>query len=115
MSGGVPIIKASNNRTQGHIQVKEMLRCPDDGKPGLVFFDGCNGVIEDIQAILADEENPNDCAREPHDITHSVDAIRYFCASRLPLSESGFGAERGGGNYEEFMTGGAVYGGYFGF
>ena len=114
MAGGVPIVKAANNRTQGHIQVKEMLRSPENGKPGLVFFEGCRGVIGDIQAILADDENPNDCAKEPHDITHSVDAIRYFCASRLPLAESGISAERGGG-YETFMTGGALPAGYFDF
>ena len=29
-----------------------------------------------------DEKNRNDVANEPHELTHSVDAIRYFCAGR---------------------------------
>lgn len=82
MLGNVPIVKVSNNRVQGHMQLKEMLADMPDGKPQLMFFENCIHIIEDLPAIQADEKNPNDCAKQPHDITHTVDALRYFCISR---------------------------------
>jgi len=82
MRHGVPIVKADNNRVQGWLQVKEFLKNQEDGKPGLLFFDGCKDTWEDMRAIQADERNPNDCAREPHELTHSCDMLRYFCISR---------------------------------
>lgn len=81
MTSGVALVKADNNRVQGWLQVKEFLKVKN-GKPGLVIFKTCRGLIEDIQAIQSDEKNPNDCAKEPHEITHINDALRYFCISR---------------------------------
>lgn len=95
---GMPIIKTDNNRVQGHMQMKEMLapmplkdlsvrrlfpsgKCPNM-LPGLMFFDVCSEAFSDLESIQADKKNPNDCAKEPHDITHNVDAIRYFCITR---------------------------------
>lgn len=83
MLGGVAIVKASNNRVQGHMQIKEMLAPTSDGKPGLIVFNTCKRLIGDIQAIQADEKNPNDCAKQPHEITHTVDGLRYYCVSRV--------------------------------
>jgi phage terminase large subunit len=87
MRGGVPIVKTLSGRVQGHMQIKEMLMDAPDGKPGLQFFEDCKRVIQDIGAIQSDELNPNDCAREPHDVTHTIDALRYFCVSRIPAYE----------------------------
>ena len=119
MTNGVPLVKASNNRVQGWLQVKEFLKDSPDGKPGLVFFRSCTGIIEDIQAIEVDGNNPNDCKKEPHDITHSNDAIRYFCVSRsLPgemekvMEEPDDEPEE---DYENTMTGGAATAGYIGY
>ena len=119
MTNGVPLVKASNNRVQGWLQVKEFLKDSPDGKPGLVFFRNCMGIIEDIQAIQADEKNPNDCAKEPHDITHSNDAIRYFCVSRSLPGEMEKVREEPDDepeeDYENTMTGGAATAGYIGY
>jgi len=116
MVSGVPIIKADNNRVQGWLQVKEFLMDRSDGKPGLLIFSGCKGLISDIQSIQADDNNPNDCAKQPHDITHSPDMLRYFCISRSlpgalpkePEHRDEFDAD----DYEETMTGGEVTVGY---
>lgn len=89
MLNDVAIVRANNNRVQGHLQIKEMLadlpeknKPKDQWRPQLLFFDNCKHLIGDIAAIQSDEKNPNDCAKEPHDITHTVDALRYFCISR---------------------------------
>lgn len=101
MINGVGLIKADNNRVQGHMMVKESLAMMPvndpyvkqmfpgvENMPGLMFFDNCKEIINDIRDIQADDNNPNDCAKEPHDITHTVDAVRYFCVSRKLASEA---------------------------
>ena len=98
MQNGVGVIKADNNRVQGHMIMKDMMTAMPltdkyvrslfpDGKapetmPALMFFDDLERVIEDIESIQADEKNPNDCSKEPHDVTHTVDACRYFLINR---------------------------------
>ncbi|MCL2409446.1 MAG: phage terminase large subunit [Oscillospiraceae bacterium] len=85
---GVPIVRAVNARVQGHMQIKEALKIREDGRPGLVIFKGCRELTRALQTIQADEKNPSDCATQPHDITHAVDALRYFCISR-EVAEAG--------------------------
>ena len=112
MVSGVPIIRANNNRVQGWLQVKEYLMTGEDGKPSLTIFNTCRGLIGDLEAIQADETNPNDCAKQPHDVTHSPDMLRYFCISRTLPGEK----EVEGVVYDEFedtdaedeLTGGEV-------
>ena len=58
-----------------------------DGRPGLMFMRCCRETIDDMRDIQSDERDPNDCAREPHEVTHRVDAVRYFCASRFAPAE----------------------------
>lgn len=127
MLNGVPVVKVSNNRVQGHMQIKEMLapsptydgkgklKPKDEWQPQLLIFNNCKHIIEDLAAIQADEKKPNDCAKDPHDITHSVDGLRYFCVSRtMPavqereLSRTArFDDEDDAEeDYENFMTGG---------
>ena len=82
MLNGVSIVKSDNNRVQGHMMMKDMLspiklkdpfvkslfpegKAPDK-LPGLIFFDSLKEVIEDIESIQADKNNPNDCAKDPH-------------------------------------------------
>ena len=86
---GLPLIRSDNNRVQGHMLMKEMLAPKEvkdpyvkemfgDKLPMLMFFDNVGeSVFSDIESIQADEDNPNDCAKQPHDLTHSIDGIRY--------------------------------------
>jgi phage terminase large subunit len=85
--GGVVLSKAENDRVQGHMVMKDMLSLQPDGKPGIIFFDCCQGIFKDICDIQADEDNPSDCAKEPHGVTHGVDAVRYYCVSRTVRAE----------------------------
>ena len=110
---GVPIVRADNNRVQGHLQVHEALADMPDGKPGLLFFNTCKETTADIEDIQADERNPNDCAKEPHEVTHCVDMVRYYCISRTMRADALRQAEQDvededddSEDYETFMTGG---------
>lgn len=133
MLGQVGLIKADNNRVQGHMMMKDALaplplndpyvkkmfsdeegNCPDR-LPGLMFFDVCKNVIGDIQDIQADEKNPDDCAKDPHDVTHTVDGVRYYCVSRVLPAEAILAKEEyweddedSMEDYDSFMRGGEI-------
>ena len=86
---GVPLIKADNARVAGWMQVHERLKVIEDADGGktarLKIFATCRNLIRCISTIKADEDNCNDCATEPHELTHLCDSLRYFCVSR-PLA-----------------------------
>lgn len=113
MTKGVGLVKASNNRVQGHLQIKEMFAPRFDGRPGVIIFNSCRQLIKDLRAIQADETNPNDCAKQPHELTHTVDALRYYCISRILAAEDAQAQEDGDEDekledYDEAMTGGSA-------
>ena len=123
---GINVVKTDNNRVQGHMLMKDMMSPielhdpfvksmykgkPPDKLPGFIVFNTCDKLISDIKSIQADDKNPNDCAKEPHDITHTVDACRYFLVTRtlkaeaqLPMEEEEDDGQRIE-SYEEFMCG----------
>jgi len=76
-SSGVSLSKAMNNRVQGWMQVKEMLR----GR--LKVFESCEQLVTNLAAIQVSRKNPSDCAEEPHSVTHICDALRYWCGFRF--------------------------------
>ena len=118
LSNGVAIVKASRSRVQGWLQVKEFLAPMEDGKPKLMVFNTCQNFIDDIQSIQASDKDPNDCATEPHDITHLPDACRYFCISRTMAAKSDEDKpepdefETSEEDYESYMTGGKITNAY---
>ena len=90
---GVPLTKADNRRVQGWYDVAEHLRVIGEGAEryaALRIFRGCcPNLVRCLPLVQIDEKNPNDVANEPHELTHSVDAIRYFCAGRpLPTERA---------------------------
>jgi phage terminase large subunit len=94
---GIYGVFASNNREAGWVSVKEWMRIMRgaDGCDAsrLHIFDTCNLLIKNITLLQHDMRNPNDAATEPHDITHSCDALRYLLVSHQrnapapPMSE----------------------------
>ena len=113
---GVGILKASNNRVQGWMAVKEMLKPMNSAKdrPGLLVTSDCKGLWRNLAAIQHSEKNPSDCATEPHEITHICDALRYFCVTRTlgaekaePNRYSDFDSDQNV-SYDEEMTGGEM-------
>lgn len=126
---GINIVKSDNNRVQGHMMIKTLMapmplndpfvkslfpagKAPDR-MPGLMFFDCLEKPISDIQSIQADDTNPNDCAKDPHDITHSVDAVRYYCITRKLAAETQRVEEEEDeeetiADYDDYMCGGEI-------
>lgn len=130
IQNGVPIAKASRNRVQGHMAMHEMLcRAPvkdpfvkanfGEQVPMLMFFSTCKRVIHCMGDIQADDKDPNDCAKEPHEITHAVDAARYYCIMRVmqaqTLREREAAYEGENKDEDEDYIGGDVAAGYIGF
>ena len=110
---GVGIVKASNNRIQGWMAVKEMLKPlkNENDKAGVLVTKDCRGLIRNIRLIQHDEKNPSDCATEPHNITHICDALRYYCITRTLGAEKVIEEESdddAGMDYDAQMTGGEV-------
>lgn len=74
--------KANNDREIGWLMVKEMLQISNvTHKPRLRISTACPHLIESMKMIQHDEKKVNDCAKEPHEVTHSCDAIRYLATS----------------------------------
>ena len=114
---GVTLVKASNQRVHGWMATKEFLKMRADGMPGLLVFEDCTCLIRDMAAVQHDGKNPNDVAKQPHEYTHSPDALRYLCVFHAmgaqPEDEERDGDE--GVGYDDYMTGGQLSGGYLEF
>lgn len=114
---GMGLVRASNQRVHGWLQLKERLKIQADGKPGMIISSDCARLIRDLPSLQHDTKNPSDCATEPHDITHAPDAIRYFCAFRSMSAEKPTSGEVWTDDddieeYDDFMTGGQATVGY---
>lgn len=81
--GDITLYKTNNDRIQGWLQMKEWLK-PYKDEQGcmtakLKIFNTCKNLIRCLPQIQHDEKRVGDIANEPHELTHSVDAIRGFC------------------------------------
>lgn len=75
---GLELTKSNNDRESGWLAIKELLKCDANGAPRLHIFSNCKWLIKYLPELQRDEKRPTDCATEPHEITHSPDALRYF-------------------------------------
>ena len=92
-SYGVPLTKARNDRVQGWWDLKDWMRVRADGKPRIIIFRNCVNLIRCLPLCQHDEKHVDDVAKEPHEITHAPDALRYFVSGRpsaaAPIREAG--------------------------
>lgn len=96
-SYGIYLSKAKNDRVQGWSDLREWLKPYEDEqgikRAKLQIFSNCSNLIRCLPMLQFDDKNPNDCAKNPHEITHAPDAIRYFVAGRptnVPKIENNF-------------------------
>lgn len=81
--GNISLYKTNNDRIQGWLQMKEWLK-PYKDEQGcttakLKIFNTCKNLIRCLPQVQHDAKRVGDIANEPHELTHSVDAIRGFC------------------------------------
>lgn len=75
-------IKANNDFYVGCMLLKELLQINEiTGKPRLMISEDCPELINSLKLIQHDEKDVNVYAKIPHDLTHSVDALRYLATS----------------------------------
>jgi phage terminase large subunit len=88
---GIYLTKSSNNRIAGWYSVKEYLKVHETKHEQtgevkktarLKIFKNCTNLINYLPQLQYDDKDPNDCATQPHHLTHICDALRYFCVSR---------------------------------
>lgn len=88
---GIDLTKCSSDRVNGWLAVKEWIKPYEEQdeitgeiviKTNLYVFNTCLNLIRCLPAIQHDDKNPNDVAKEPHELTHITDSLRYFCVSR---------------------------------
>lgn len=82
---GVTLTEVNRDRINGWLMMKELFRVDEEVHEGTItksskleIFDCCRNLIRCIPLAQYDEKKYNDMATEPHEITHSLDAIRYF-------------------------------------
>lgn len=75
---GLSLVKSNNDREAGWLSIKELLKKDANGEARLHIFSNCTQLIKHLPALQRDPRKPSDTATEPHEITHSPDALRYF-------------------------------------
>jgi len=102
---GLYLSRATNDRVMGWYDLKEWLH-PAIGEQGektcgLKIFRNCSNLIRCLPLLQFDDKNANDTKREPHEITHGPDAIRYFVAGRPMPAQIPIFNEQSTYTYEE--------------
>jgi len=111
---GIKLTKVSGARVSGWLALKEWLKVVtgEDGQKTsrLVVFDNCKNLIRTMNALQCDSQNPSDCARYPHELTHAPDALRYFIAGNPTATPKRTPEYRFGFNFEKPKRSGIGYG-----
>ena len=77
---GVNLVKVDNNLFNGCMRLKEWVYHEDGKQSRLTILNNCApNLFDSITKIQVDEKKPNIYAKKPHNLTHAVDGIRYFC------------------------------------
>lgn len=109
---GLYLYKANNNRVQGWYDMAEWLQPYEDSEgklqANLRIFENCRNLVRCLPLLQFDDKIPNDVSKEPHDITHAPDAIRYFIAGRPypssePIKKNYWDEDEDLGSYESFF------------
>jgi hypothetical protein len=77
---GVDLVKVDNNLFNGCMRIKEWVYAKEGEQSRLTILDNCApNLFNSITKIQVDKNKPNVYAKMPHNLTHAVDGIRYFC------------------------------------
>ncbi len=77
---GINLTKVNNDIAAGCSAMKEYLVHDEDAKSKLTIFgNSAPNLYNSLRKIQTDEKKPSIYANQPHELTHAVDALRYFC------------------------------------
>lgn len=77
---GVNLTKVNKDFQAGCMAMKEMLSHGEAQKSKFtVLNNSAPNLVRCLKKIMVDEKNPNVYAKDPHELTHSVDGLRYYC------------------------------------
>ena len=71
---GIPLTKGDNKRIAGKRKIDGLLDRQPDGLPGIMIFNNCTHLIEQLENLPVDANNPEDVDTGAED--HSYDALR---------------------------------------
>lgn len=86
IQGGHKLRPADKNRIAGKIQIHEHLKVKDSGRPRMQIFNTCPNLINELQGIPLDKNNPEDV--DTHAQDHAYDALRYLIMSRPRVNDA---------------------------
>ena len=76
---GISLTKTNNDIQAGCYAMKEILKHEPGMKSKLTILRNCApNLVRCLRKIQRDEKRPNIYAKEPHELTHAVDALRYY-------------------------------------
>jgi hypothetical protein len=76
---GISLTKTNNDIQAGCYAMKELLKHEPGMKSKLTILRNCApNLLRCLKKIQRDEKRPNIYAKEPHELTHSVDSLRYL-------------------------------------
>lgn len=78
-TNGVPLTKADNKRIAGKRKVDGLLATQPDGLAGIMIFNNCTNLIEQLENLPVDANNPEDVDTGAED--HAYDATRYLLSN----------------------------------
>ena len=77
---GITLVKVNNDLFNGCMRMKEWVYHKDEECSRLTILNDCApNLFDSITKIQKDDKKTNIYAKMPHNLTHAVDAIRYFC------------------------------------
>lgn len=78
LESGLDLTKSNNDREAGWLAIKDLLQRDAEGNARIHIFSTCPKLIQHLPELMRDPKKPTDTMTEPHEITHSPDALRYF-------------------------------------
>lgn len=89
---GIDLTKVNNDVAAGCLAMKEILK-HGEGKSKFTILNKCApNLLNCLKKIQHDEKKPKVYAKQPHDLTHSVDALRYYS---IYWTNPAMGADKG--------------------
>jgi len=77
---GLYLTKVNNDFKAGCMAIKENTAHGEGQKSKLTIYRKCApNLLNSLKKIQHDEKKPDIYAKDPHDLTHSVDGLRYYC------------------------------------